>query len=130
MNQQFISRLHSSIKVCIACDDRRVFGPGTEELLRGIQKYGSVHQACIAMSMSYSKGRKILRNLEERLQVAVVKRNRGGTGGGSACLTDAGIYLLEQFAAYENDVCRYAEQKFDAYFSNLAEILDEKESSL
>ena len=41
---------------------------------------------------------------------------RGGAGGGSAKLTPAGDYLLDQFAAYEQAIKRYAQQQLQQFF--------------
>ena len=40
----------------------------------------------------------------------------GGAGGGSAALTPAGEYLLDQFAAYEQAIKRYAQQQLQQFF--------------
>lgn len=121
-------QLHSAVQVRIDTETGRLYGPGTQELLEGIRRCGSVHQACEDMEMSYSKGRKILRNLEQRLGVTIVSRTRGGSGGGSARLTETGEYLLERFAAYERSVRYYAEQQFEVCFADLAEQIEKEKT--
>lgn len=108
--------LKPNIQVRLSWDEQLVFGPGTAHLLREIQQYGSIHRACGAMGLSYSKGRQMLRKIEEQMQTSIVIRIQGGNGGGSACLTEAGKYLLEHFSCYEHMVKRYAEQLFTSYF--------------
>lgn len=93
-----------------------MFGPGTAQLLRSILQYGSVHRACLEMGLSYSKGRKMLKVLEEKLQTPAVECIQGGNGGGSAHLTETGHYLLQHFSCYEHMIQRYAEQQFPGYF--------------
>lgn len=90
------------------------FGPGVAELLRGIQACGSIQGACERMGLSYSKSRIMLRRLEEELAYPVVKRSKGGVGGGSACLTDAGLALLTGYEQYEREVSLYAQKRFGA----------------
>lgn len=111
------AELEPSVQVRLSCGGKLVFGPGTAHLLCGILQYGSVHRACLEMGLSYSKGRKMLKTLEEKLQTPVVDCTQGGYGGGSARLTEAGRYLLERFSCYEHMIQRYAEQQFNGYFS-------------
>ena len=58
----------------------------------------------------------MIRHMEAALQTTLVQRTRGGTGGGSATLTPAGVYLLDQFIAYETFVRAYAEQQLSRFF--------------
>lgn len=108
--------LTPSVQIRLSCGGQLVFGPGTAYLLRGIAQYGSVHRACREIGLSYSKGRKMLKTLEQQLQVPAVECIQGGSGGGSAHLTEAGRYLLEHFSCYEHVIQRYAEQQFSCYF--------------
>lgn len=114
MKQQ--TALHPTIKICLAKGEDRFFGPGVRELLKGIRQYGSLRIACQNMGLSYSKGRKILKNLEERLQVPVIQCVRGGNSGGSTELTEQGCALLEQYIAFETQIRQYADVQFQHYF--------------
>ena len=108
--------LHADRKVRLCAGEDRFFGPGTRELLIGIRCTGSVQQACTEMGLSYSKGRHMIRHMESALQTSLVDRTRGGAGGGSAKLTPAGDYLLDQFAAYEACVKRFAQHQLSQFF--------------
>ena len=59
---------------------------------------------------SYSKGRAILHSAEQELGFPLVRRTKGGVGGGSASLTEAGVRLLDSFEQYQDDVRRYAQE--------------------
>ncbi len=109
--------LNPNIQVRLASGGQLVFGPGTAELLRGIAKYGSIHRACTAMTLSYSKGRAMLRGIEQQLHLQIVHRTQGGPGGGSAHLTEAGEALLRQFTDFEAAVQQYAVEQFEQEFS-------------
>lgn len=97
------------------------FGPGPRQLLLGIQSRGSVAGACEAIGISYSKGRGIIRRMEQELGFELVERKQGGAGGGSAGLTVKGEIFLEIFARYERSVQDYAEGIFKDYFKELEE---------
>ena len=58
----------------------------------------------------------MIRHMEAALDTQLVERTRGGAGGGSARLTPAGDYLLDQFAAYEQDIKQYAQRQLAQYF--------------
>lgn len=98
------------------------FGPGPRQLLLAIQTRGSVAAACEAIGISYSKGRGIIRRMEQELGFELVERRQGGTGGGSAGLTVKGEIFLEIFARYERTVQDYARSIFKDYFRELEEI--------
>ena len=102
--------------------DEAFFGPGPRQLLLAIQAKGSVAGACEAIGISYSKGRGIIRRMEQELGFELVERRQGGSGGGSAGLTEKGGIFLEVFAGYERTVQDYARSIFDDYFRELEEI--------
>lgn len=97
-------------------------GPGSAELLKGIQKYGSVAAACENMQISYSKGRRIIRCAEKELGQQIVLRRQGGTGGGQALVTPYGNYILEKFTEFEEKVNHYALQQFDEVLAALRNV--------
>ena len=98
------------------------FGPGPQQLLLGIRSRGSVAGACQAIGISYSKGRRILRQMERELGFSLVDRVQGGANGGSAQLTARGETFLEIFARYEQSVADYAAEIFEDYFGELEEL--------
>jgi len=98
------------------------FGPGPRQLLLAIQAKGSVAAACQAIGISYSKGRGIIRRMEQELGFELVERRQGGAGGGSAGLTAKGERFLELFAGYERAVQDYARGIFKEHFRELEEI--------
>lgn len=98
------------------------FGPGPRQLLIAIKTRGSVAAACEAIGISYSKGRGIIRRMEQELGFELVQRRQGGAGGGSAGLTVKGEIFLEIFARYERTVQDYAQSIFEDYFRELEEI--------
>lgn len=96
--------------------EQAFFGPGTARLLSGVRQCGSVYRACEKLGLSYSKGRRMLRELEESLGEPAVLCTKGGPGGGSARLTEAGQRLLERYLCLEQTVRQYADKQFAHYF--------------
>ena len=67
------------------------------------------------MDISYSKGRKMVKQLEQQLGFPVVQRWTGGSGGGGSVLTEKGEKLME---AYENMVAEiqdFTDQDYQRY---------------
>ena len=94
----------------------KFFGPGACELLELIGQTGSVQEACARMSLSYSKGSRILKNIEKQLGEDVVQRWTGGVGGGGAELTKKGVWLTGNYRRMEAEIEKAAEEAFDRYF--------------
>lgn len=107
--------LHPSLKVVIA-KEQNFFGPGTEHLLELIENTGSVRNACQLMNISYSKGWKMIRLMEEQWGHAVVARKQGGATGGNSFLTDEGKDLITRYKAFKQEVKEVSEKIFEKYF--------------
>jgi molybdate transport system regulatory protein len=91
-------------------------GPGMIKLLRGIKDTGNVRKSCELMGMSYSKGWKLLRLMEECLKSVLVFRQQGGKGGGEAHLTDEGEAFLKNFLAFDDAATKAVDKLFEKHF--------------
>lgn len=83
--------------------DEIALGPGKVDLLKHIQNSGSILRAAKAMNMSYMRAWKLLKTMESCFKKPLVKKSRGGRGGGNAQLTDAGEKALALYEKMEND---------------------------
>ena len=71
-------------KVWIDHNGGTAFGEGPYQLLKGVEKTGSLWKAAAAMGMAYSKARRIMSCCEKSLGFALTYRKIGGVlGGGS-----------------------------------------------
>ena len=95
------------------------FGPGASELLSLIEEEQSVRLACQRMGMSYSKGWKILRNMEEEWGTPLILRRQGGRNGGSSSLTTEGKALLEAYREFEKVAQSLVQEAFRNCFPSL-----------
>lgn len=80
-------------------DENKAFGKGPYDLLVQIDKLGSINMACKELNMSYSKGFKIIKNIENELGFKLLDRKVGGKEGGGCSLTKDAKRLI---SAYEN----------------------------
>ena len=111
--------MKTKIRVTLTTDDKeRFYGPGVQDLLSGIRSYGSVKEACAAMDLSYSKGRRILKHAEAALGYQLVRRQQGGTAGGSATLTPQAEDFMKRYKALTDSINEYADRKLDELYSS------------
>ena len=88
--------IHPKIRLRFDTQEK-FFGPGVCELLELIDETGSVQKACARMELSYSKGSKMLKKLDQVIGISIVERWTGGAGGGGARLTEAGKKLVKTY---------------------------------
>lgn len=91
------------------------FGPGISSLLHQIKQYGTILTATQNMGMAYSKGWKIIRNIENGLGFQLVERHPGRGYGTS--LTPMGDEFLSNYDAFVDEVNRSAEICYQKYFN-------------
>ena len=105
------------IRVTLTTEDgEKFYGPGVQDLLTGILEYGSVKEACAAMGLSYTKGRRILKHAEAVLGYQLVQRQQGGTTGGSAKLTPQAESFIRQYQSLTVSINDYALERLREIF--------------
>lgn len=97
--------------------NEKFYGPGVQDLLAGIRVHGSVKDACEAMGMSYSKGRRILKHAETALGYRLVERQQGGADGGHATLTPAAEDFMRRYEELSDSVSEFARSRLDEIFN-------------
>lgn len=103
--------MHCALTIRIA-KDSIFFGPGPCRLMQSIAETGSLEAAARQMEMSYSKARRIIKQIEKELGIPVVIRHSGGLNGGSSTLTKEG----ERFIASYTQFARLLRQSADELF--------------
>lgn len=98
------------------CNKKPFFGPGSVMLLKAIEQTGSLNQACENMNLSYSKGRKMLKDILEETGLPAIEFKHGGLGGGQAKITQHGKELLETYQAFLSEVDNSISSLFDKYY--------------
>lgn len=91
------------------------YGPGVQKLLGWIRQTASLQEACLQMNISYSKGRKMIKQLEQQLGFPVVRRWTGGCGGGGSVLTEKGEKLMDAYEKMVADVQDFTDQAYQKY---------------
>ncbi len=94
------------------------FGPGSVELLEGIEETGSLKVACENMNLSYTKGRKMIKDIETETGEMVIISKHGGVGGGQATLTEHGKALLERYKDFLKEAEKCINEVFMRYYGD------------
>lgn len=91
------------------------YGPGVQKLLSLVRQTDSLQQACLEMDLSYSKGRKMVKLLEQQIGFPVVQRWTGGSGGGGSMLTEKGKKFLDSYEKMVAEVQDFTDQAYQTY---------------
>ena len=94
------------------------FGPGVARFLLKVEEKGSMLAACQEMNMSYSKGWKMVKAVEDEMGFPFLIRQTGGSSGGSSRLTEEGREFIRRYQALQRDAYKTAEAFFSLYFSD------------
>ncbi len=87
-------------KIWIENNGGKAFGNGPQDILHRIERTGSLRQAAKEIKMSYSQAWNLIRLLEKRLGITLLKRIVGGKNGGGSELTDEARELMNRFEKF------------------------------
>ena len=116
------SLFHPQVRLRIA-GEIPFMGPGPYELLLQVAQLHSLQKACQEMDLSYSKGRRLIADLEQELGEPVLERRIGGDGGGGSALTEIGAEIVLQYGKMADAMQQTAEQLYEGYVGELEERL-------
>jgi molybdate transport system regulatory protein len=106
------SKLQVRSKIWLEIGGEPVFGQGRDELLRLIQRGGSINGAARAMGIPYRKAWTYIDAMERRLGFPLVNRQKGGAGGGESSLTPEAVTLLDKFDLLQEGFNTIVNSKF------------------
>lgn len=87
------------------------------ELLKNIREYQSLQKACSVTGISYSKGSRMLKDMEWELGFPIVDKWTGGSAGGGSTVTAEGERLIENYEKFREDVKKETEKIYQKYFA-------------
>ncbi len=103
-------------KLWLESDGEPIFGRGRKQLLKAIDKYGSINQAAKEIQISYKKAWSYINAMETRLGIRLVKRHTGGKDGGGAVLTKEAKEFLSKYEKLEQGINELINKKFKGIF--------------
>lgn len=92
-------------------DGKKFYGPGPNELIRGIQKEGSLSKAAGQMNMSYKKAWDLVQRLNSNSEESWVILKKGGQHGGGADITPHAIKAVQEYEKLQQKICELIEQQ-------------------
>ena len=81
-------------------NNSKVFGKGPYDLLKAVNKYGSLTQAAKNLGISYTKAFTIIKEIEKSLGFKLLNKQVGGTGGGKSEITKEAMLLIEHYESF------------------------------
>nr|WP_315248358.1 LysR family transcriptional regulator [uncultured Duganella sp.] len=109
-----------AVKLRLWHGDDVAIGPGKADLLDAISQTGSISAAARAMDMSYRRAWMLVDVMNRSFREPLVRSAVGGTRGGGAQLTDAGVRVLAQFRVMEVAAVAAAGSKLAPLLAELA----------
>jgi len=102
-------------------DGKGVMGDGKWQILKAIEKHGSLRAATKALGLTYRRTWGDLKAIEEEFGFPLLDKSRGGAEGGKTKLTPEGKKLVNAFDAFHARVDVMMEEAFQEFRQNLVE---------
>jgi molybdate transport system regulatory protein len=99
-----VADIRPGLKLWLSRYTEGIFGPGKCQLLKAIDREGSLKAAADSLGISYRKAWGELRKAEQGLGIAFLERRRGGTGGGEMCLNAQAKKWIVEYQRFETEV--------------------------
>lgn len=85
------------IRPRVRLGDVVLIGPGKIELLRAVATHGSISAAARELGMGYKRAWSLLDELQRACPKPLIETSAGGSGGGGAQVTAAGLALIGSY---------------------------------
>ncbi|MDR5590512.1 winged helix-turn-helix domain-containing protein [Christiangramia sp. SM2212] len=99
------------IKCWVEDDGEKFYGPGPNELIKKIQKEGSLSRAASEMNMSYKKAWDLIQRLNQHAEKPLVILKKGGSHGGGAEVTEYAREIVAEYDQLEKEIARLIEKQ-------------------
>lgn len=90
-------------------------GPGKVALLEAVDRIGSIAGAAREMGMSYRRAWKLIEAINGDFNLPLIITNAGGSGGGGAKVTDAGVDALKRYRLMEQKAGQAVQQEINDF---------------
>lgn len=107
------------IKVKIWIEDNKqnlIFGSGKTEILKEIEKTGSISDASKNLNMNYKKTWSHIKILEEFIEDSLVLTKKGRAVDSGSQLTTKAKELIELYEILDKDIKEYSKKRFNELF--------------
>src|SRR6056297_3402912 len=104
-------------KLWLEEDGERLFGDGPADILRLVDKLGSLSKSAAAINMSYSQAWQLIDKLEKKLGFKLLEKQVGGAEGGGSTLTKKGRLIMDTFLNFRTEARREMSKLETKYFT-------------
>ncbi|MCR4431131.1 MAG: LysR family transcriptional regulator [Tepidanaerobacteraceae bacterium] len=94
----------------------KVFGDGPLDILKRVEKNGSLRQTAAEINMSYCQAWNLIKTLEGRLGFKLLERHVGGQSGGGSVVTREAKRLMIKYEKFKNEVDICLNELYKKYF--------------
>ncbi|MBI1172917.1 LysR family transcriptional regulator [bacterium] len=114
------------LRLRILFGEDAMLGPGKAELLERIRDTGSISAAGRDMAMSYKRAWMLVEEMNAAFRAPLVESSRGGSGGGGARVTEAGLAVLRLYRSIEETAALAGAAQIAELRAMLHDIPDQK----
>ncbi len=115
-----MKKLESKFKLWLdTADGEGALGDGKWQLLKTIEKKGSLTEACKTLHISYRKAWGDIKKVQDALGITIVEKHRGGKNGGSSGLTKEGKALVKAYTKFHSEIEKALERAFNKHIRKL-----------
>lgn len=100
-------------RIWIESDENVLLGEGRVQLLKAIEKTGSLSKAAKSLKISYKKAWQLLDSVNKSAKKPVTINSIGGKGGGGAALTDYGKSLVSVFDTINKNCWAFLDEQLE-----------------
>jgi molybdate transport system regulatory protein len=105
-------------KVWLEVEGEPFLGVGRLEILRAIERRGSIVGAALDTGIPYRRIWGAIQDMEQCINCPLVVRQRGGSMGGGARLTGVASEFLKHFLRLQEGIQEVVDSKFQHLFTN------------
>jgi molybdate transport system regulatory protein len=118
--QQPLKNFNLNFKIWLSTPDGKgVMGDGKWQILKAIEKHGSLKAATKALGLTYRRTWGDLKAIEEQFGFPLLEKSRGGAEGGKSELSPEGKNLVNAFDAFHAKVDVMMDEAFREFRQNL-----------
>ena len=117
-NEIYDIRLHYKIWMSDK-NEKGILGDGKWQILKLIEKKGSMKAACDELGYTYSRTWGNLKKIEQLFGFPLLEKQRGGVDGGRTLLTSEGKKLVKAFDHFHASVDAVIRKGFENFLQDL-----------
>jgi molybdate transport system regulatory protein len=120
LKDQDLEKFQLNFKIWLSTPSGKgIMGDGKWQILKAIDKYGSLRAATNALGLTYRRTWGDLKAIEEEFGFPLLEKSRGGADGGKTALTPEGKNLVHAFDTFHAKIDVMIDEAFTEFRQNL-----------